>query len=251
MSRTAAVVLGLLLMAAQASRVEGQMSTARLSIRVPAEARLWIDDTLTPPRGEVRIFETPPLEPGFEYRYTLRAELGTVRATRTVSFRAGSNINVDLSAEFARADPAPGGKPAAETTKASEQLTGAEQEVLELTNQERDKAGLPRLRSHAKLARAAREHSANMARLGQLAHTLEGKGPAERLAELGYQSFGWGENVAGGQRTPQEALQSWMNSPGHRGNILSSDFTEIGVGIAGNNQGGFYFTQVFARPAGN
>lgn len=56
-----------------------------------------------------------------------------------------------------------------------------------------------------------------------------------------------GENIAMGQSTPQAVVQSWMNSSGHRANILSANFTEIGVGYAKGGTGGHYWTQLFIR----
>ncbi|KYH34777.1 cysteine-rich secretory protein family protein [Clostridium tepidiprofundi DSM 19306] len=57
-----------------------------------------------------------------------------------------------------------------------------------------------------------------------------------------------GENIALGQRTPKEVMNSWMNSPGHRSNILNPNYTEIGVGIAYSKDRGIYWTQMFIRP---
>jgi len=56
------------------------------------------------------------------------------------------------------------------------------------------------------------------------------------------------ENIAYGQNTPQEVMNSWMNSPGHRSNILSSSCTQIGVGAAKNSNGTIYWTQMFIKP---
>jgi uncharacterized protein YkwD len=123
-----------------------------------------------------------------------------------------------------------------------------EQEVLDLTNKERQAAGLPALKANEKLFKAARAHSANMAKQNELNHTLDGKGPGERLADAGYKPAGWAENCAQGQRTPQEALASWMNSEGHKANILGQH-AEIGIGIATSEGGVKYWTQVFANPA--
>src|SRR5262249_23571155 len=81
-------------------------------------------------------------------------------------------------------------------------LTKEEQEVLDLTNKERKDAGLAALKPNAKLFKAARDHSANMAAKNMIEHTLDGKGPAERLGDVGYKFTGLGENVAMGQRTP-------------------------------------------------
>lgn len=126
-------------------------------------------------------------------------------------------------------------------------LTKEEQEVLELTNKERQTAGLPALKPNKKLFIAARAHSANMAAKNELNHTLDCKGPGERLADAKYAHRGWAENCAAGQRTPAEAVMSWMNSDGHKANILSQH-AEIGIGIAATADGMRYWTQVFANP---
>jgi uncharacterized protein YkwD len=136
-------------------------------------------------------------------------------------------------------------KPAVEFT-----LSREEQGVLDLTNAERKKAGLPALRPNEKLFQAARAHSANMARQEVLAHTLDEQGPGDRIRKAGYRASTWGENCAAGQRTPEEAISSWMNSEGHRQNLLGQQFTEIGLGVAGSGSGMRYWTQVFATPAG-
>jgi uncharacterized protein (TIGR03000 family) len=239
---------------------------ATITVTLPADAVLTVENEPTRLRGSRRVFETPAVGPGTDYSYTLRAEViregQPVRVSKTIFFRAGSSVTVDLVALFERGQSRKQGEPANSSTgprtgnieneaKARpDTFARQEKEVVERTNQERKKAGLPPLQVNAKLSRAAREHSANMARLDRLDHMLEGKGPGERLAAVGYQSFGWGENCAAGQRTPEEALASWMQSPGHRGNILNGNYTEIGVGIAANERGGLYWTQVFGRPAG-
>src|SRR5262245_39708734 len=126
-------------------------------------------------------------------------------------------------------------------------LAKEEQEVLDLTNKERKDAGLPALKPHPKLFKAARDHSANMAKQGELNHTLDGKGPAERLADVGYKYRHWAENVATGQRTPAEVVKSWMGSEIHKANILS-EHKEIGIGVAKTADGTRYWTQVFGNP---
>lgn len=244
-----------------------QAASATITVTLPADAVLTVDNVPTGQRGSRRVFETTAVAPGLDFSYTLRAEVvrdgRPVRVSKTVLFRAGAAVTVDLGPLFDRtearnqealAGPASAPMPRSAEPGAKEQpvsFATQEQGVLDLTNQERKKADLPPLQQNAKLTRAAREHSANMARLDRLDHVLEGKGPGERLADIGYTSLGWGENVAAGQRTPEEALASWMQSPGHKGNILNQTYTEIGVGIAANDRGGLYYTQVFGRPAGN
>ena len=85
-----------------------------------------------------------------------------------------------------------------------------------------------------------------MAKQGELSHTFDGKGPAERLADVGYKHRGWAENVAMGLRTPAEIMQLWMGSEMHRANILSQH-TEVGIGVAAAADGTRYWTQVFGN----
>lgn len=226
----------------------GQAPTpARIVVKLPADAELYVDDVRFTRTGATRTIETPPLEPGERYSYTLRAvaERGgrTVSASKKIAFRAGETTRVDFG------ELRPAGEKAVKAEPGALRLSKDEQAVLDLVNEERQKAGLTPLRPSALLFRAARDHAANMASQDRLAHELDGKGPGERLQELGYRSFGWGENVAGGQRTPREAMESWLASEGHRANILNADFRELGVGLAPGPNGGRYWTQVFGRPA--
>jgi len=116
--------------------------------------------------------------------------------------------------------------------------------VLRLVNQERTKAGSPELRPHALLMTLARNHSSNMARQNNLDHVLDNKRPEERAKDAGYKSYS-GENVAYNQATPAEVMSAWMNSTGHRGNILKASSLYIGIGLVRNTRGDPYWTQVF------
>lgn len=121
-----------------------------------------------------------------------------------------------------------------------------EKEVVDKVNEARKAAGLPPLKIDATLMKAARQHSDNMAKIDRLEHVLDGKGPAERLSDLGMQPSFTGENVAQGQRSAAEAMETWMSSSGHRGNILNANYTHLGVAKA-DSPNGPYWTQVFAR----
>ena len=127
-------------------------------------------------------------------------------------------------------------------------LTPDEQRIVDLTNAARAQAGQPALVVSRRLARAARLHSANMAARGVMAHDLDGQSFSDRIRQTGYVSRTGAENVAASQTTPEEAVQSWLNSPGHRVNMLGGQFTQIGVGIATASNGAKYYTQVFATP---
>jgi uncharacterized protein YkwD len=130
-------------------------------------------------------------------------------------------------------------------------LSEAESQILELTNQERKKKELPLLRHNPVLSQLARAHSANMAKQGKMDHILDGKTPFDRMRDAGYQFKRGGENIAAGEAKVAltDVIRTWMESKGHRENILGTDFTEIGVGVAKGKDGQIYYTQVFAAPS--
>lgn len=113
------------------------------------------------------------------------------------------------------------------------------QKVVDLTNAERRANGLPELRVSGYLAQSAQSHADDMARRNYFAHNSpEGVAPRDRMLAVGYdpQTF-TGENIYyyyGNQVgiQPEAAVAWWMNSPGHRANILDARYTEIGVGLA-------------------
>ena len=124
--------------------------------------------------------------------------------------------------------------------------------VLELTNAERQKAGLAPLSPNAQLTNAAQTYSQVLATSGCFQHTC---GPvpnfAERDGQAGYMDWtSIGENIAAGYPTPEAVVAGWMASPGHRANILSPNFTEIGVGlVSSGGKYGTYWAQEFgSRP---
>jgi len=126
-----------------------------------------------------------------------------------------------------------------------------EARVIELINIERANAGLSALSAQGQLGSAAQLHSADMACNNYFSHTgLDGSSSGDRAQRQGYGSSFVGENIAAGYSSPESAVNGWMNSPGHKANILNADYTEIGVGYAfgGNSDYGSYWTAVFARP---
>lgn len=123
------------------------------------------------------------------------------------------------------------------------QLNQYEQQVVELTNQERAKYGLKPLAIDYELSRVAREKSRDMAVNNYFDHNSPVYGsPFDMMRSYGINYRTAGENIAKGQRSPQEVVNAWMNSPGHRANILSADFTHIGVGYVSQ---GNHWTQQF------
>ncbi|WP_371932311.1 CAP domain-containing protein [Bacillus sp. WLY-B-L8] len=134
----------------------------------------------------------------------------------------------------------PADKPA-EESKGS--LSAFEQKVVDLTNAERAKQGLPALKVDAALSKVARIKSEDMQKNHYFDHTSPTYGsPFDMMKQFGISYKSAGENIAQGQRTPEEVVQAWMNSAGHRANILNSGYTHIGVGYVEN---GNYWTQEF------
>jgi len=124
-----------------------------------------------------------------------------------------------------------------------------EQEVVRLVNAERAKNNQKPLKENWELSRVARTKSADMATQGYFSHTSPTYGsPFDMMKKFGIKYSSAGENIAYGQRTAAEVMKGWMNSPGHRRNILSPNFTEIGVGYATNSKGTPYWTQMFIKP---
>jgi uncharacterized protein YkwD len=123
--------------------------------------------------------------------------------------------------------------------------SAVEQEELDLTNSARASAGLPALVCDEALARAARLHSQDMCDQGYFSHTSrDGRSFTQRLDAQGASYGGAGENIAWGQRTPNEVHSAWMGSSGHRANILGSSFRRIGIGHV-DCGGSPYWTQDF------
>ena len=124
---------------------------------------------------------------------------------------------------------------------------GYANEVLNLVNQERATAGLPALQLDNDAVRAAKAHAEDMIGRSYFSHsTPEGWSPSDRVTMTGGTGFsGVGENIAFGQQTPAAVMTAWMNSSGHRANILNTSYTHIGIGVADSQ--GPYWVQVFLR----
>lgn len=147
----------------------------------------------------------------------------------------------------AKPTAAPTAEPTAKPTAAPVQTpsTASEfaSEVVRLVNEERAKAGLSALTTDATLTAAANKRAVETADV--FSHTRpNGESCFTVLSEYGIKYKTAGENIAYGQKTPEAVVNAWMNSAGHRKNILSSSFTKIGVGIykSGNT---YYWTQMF------
>ncbi|KAK9716837.1 hypothetical protein K7432_006625 [Basidiobolus ranarum] len=125
----------------------------------------------------------------------------------------------------------------------SSQQIGDVNLMLEAVNQERQKVGAPSLKLDSRLVAAAQAHSDYQARTKTLTHDEGSADPAERIRKAGVKYSAYGENVASGYSTIQQVMKGWMNSDGHRKNILNARFTHMGSGF---NNNGDYWTQDFA-----
>jgi uncharacterized protein YkwD len=134
-------------------------------------------------------------------------------------------------------------------------LSADEKALVDLVNQARKKEKLPPLTLNATLCKVARLHSQNMARQEMMKHELDGKRVKHRVEEAGYDYRVVCENLgeASGDTDapappPADVHQKWMDSKGHKANILHPRVTEIGLSIARSKKGTYYYTQVFASP---
>ena len=123
-----------------------------------------------------------------------------------------------------------------------------EKEVVRLVNEERAKRGLKELTYNWELSRVARYKSQDMKDNRYFSHTSPVYGsPFQMMKDFGITYKSAGENIARGQRSPQAVVNAWMNSSGHRANILNASFTQIGVGYVAE---GNYWTQMFIGKQG-
>jgi uncharacterized YkwD family protein/spore coat assembly protein SafA len=122
-------------------------------------------------------------------------------------------------------------------------VTSYEQEVIRLVNEIRVQNGLGRLTYDWELGRVARYKSQDMHDNRYFSHTSPVYGtPFQMIRSFGISYRSAGENIAHGQTSPQAVVNAWMNSSGHRANILNASFTQIGVGYVAD---GHYWTQMF------
>ena len=125
-------------------------------------------------------------------------------------------------------------------------ISSIEKQVITLTNAQRAQYGLAPLTINWELSRMARYKSQDMVDHNYFDHNSPVYGsPFQMMKSFGISYSTAGENIAMGQRTPQEVVTAWMNSPGHRANILNKNFKQIGVGAVQAANGSIYWTQEF------
>lgn len=219
----------------------GQL-TWEVSTTDPAPAGYRVTLAADDPTPDTVIYEGPetscelgPLEPGTRYYWQVAAEGGDGRTTTGPVW--------EFTTEAVPTEPTP------------EPLPAFAAEVVELTNAERAKVGCPALVVSPQLTEAALAHSSDMALSDFFSHTsLDGRSPWDRIKATGYTYSRAAENIAAGYSSPAGVVAAWMNSDGHRANMLNCALTEIGVGYyyhAGDDGRVWYrhyWTQDFATP---
>ena len=136
--------------------------------------------------------------------------------------------------------------PSGEDVETDGEISAFAEEVARLVNEERAKAGLPLLTVDPGAAAAAQIRAKEIQT--SFSHTRpDGRNFSTALTEAGARFAGAGENIAYGQATPRQVMDVWMNSSGHRANILNESYTSIGVGYERNSAGVAYWTQLFIR----
>lgn len=137
-------------------------------------------------------------------------------------------------------------KPGNSETETVSSVNSMEKQVASLTNSKRKAAGLGNLTLDSQLSKLARMKAEDMAKKGYFSHTSPTYGSAfDMMKKYGVSYRTAGENIAKGQKTPEAVMNGWMNSSGHRANILSSTYTHIGVGYAKDSKGNTYWVQIF------
>ncbi|HBE9108101.1 CAP domain-containing protein [Clostridioides difficile] len=128
----------------------------------------------------------------------------------------------------------------------SENFSAYQKEVVDLVNVERAKAGLNPLTLDSSISNVATKKSQDMIDNNYFSHNSPTYGsPFDMLKKFGISYKTAGENIAMGQKTPKEVVNAWMNSEGHRKNIMNPNFSKIGVGVAQKSGGSIYWTQIF------
>ncbi|MFI6743031.1 CAP domain-containing protein [Nonomuraea sp. NPDC050451] len=244
-----------------------ESNECRVSVARPAISALRIQtsavrrDCVRPALLRIRVMravpgDDPVVKSGAtrKGRITLKmpCKPGTYYAVAT-DYRGGSAKSKAVRLTCVTPTPTPttretGAPPASETKEATTSVgTALEKEVVRLTNAERAKGGCDPLKHDARLRRAAFGHSADMAKNDYFDHdSQDGRDMVDRIRATGFSGSTLAENIAMGQRSAAEVVRGWMNSDGHRRNIMNCSYTLIGVGAAKDAQGQIYWTQDFA-----
>jgi uncharacterized YkwD family protein len=219
-------------------------AAAALSIASPLGEKANAAENPTNVQQKVYVYQGSNLNELNSYLQKYFANLGIKFSTNTTTqtqTQQPAQTTTQTNTQTPAQQPATTTEQTQTTTSGS--LSAYEQKVVDLTNQERAKYGLAALKVDTALSQVAREKSLDMNKNGYFSHTSPTYGsPFDMMKQFGISYQYAGENIAMGQRTPEEVVQAWMNSEGHRKNILSANFNYIGVGYV---EQGNYWTQMF------
>ncbi|MEU8828186.1 CAP domain-containing protein [Streptomyces sp. NPDC048636] len=194
-------------------------------------------------RGD-RSERTPSASWSASPRHTKSAPASTAAPSSATPTRTAPAKATTKAATTKAAAPSSSAAPASTTATKDSGSSSLQDQIVALVNKERAKVGCKSVNVDTKLTKAAQAHSEDMAKHNDMSHTgSDGSSPDDRIERAGYSWSAYGENVAYGYSSPESVMEGWMNSSGHRANILNCDFKEIGVGHA---QPGHYWTQDFA-----
>jgi uncharacterized protein YkwD len=175
----------------------------------------------------------------------------------TTAPTTGPTTPVTPTAEPTKPTTAPSTSTSAPATTTAPSTGGTQTQkfqaqVLALTNAERKKAGCNvALTANTALTKAAQDHAEDMLKNNYFEHnSQDGTSPFDRMTAAGYKWSGAAENIAAGQATPESVMTSWMNSPGHKANILNCGLKDLGVGYAAGSGAAYgqYWVQDFGSP---
>ena len=227
----------------------------------PEETSL-VEDTEEPSPTSDSELDTPEpsLTPGSTQLPTPTKPPATTKPTKPPATTKPTDPPADTNTPLPPGDtntpapPTPTDPPAPTPVCAPTGNSSYESQVISLINAERTAEGLPALAQNSSLTQAARRHSADMACTDIFSHTgSDGSAPWDRVSAAGYSWSRVTENIAASSYqyfSPASVVNMWMNSPGHKANILDANVIHIGVGFRYFDNGGYdaYYTANFARP---
>jgi uncharacterized protein YkwD len=209
-----------------------------------------------PSVSEDGTLRTPALLVAMAASFTLAAACPALAEEITIGVDTGTVAEtVDEVTQTASPDASASGSGCAGADTVPGSLRAAKRATLCLLNRERAARGLRPVHLNHRLSVAAKRHSRDMVQRRYFDHTSpSGSTFTARVSRAGYHFSSLGENIAwgsGSYATPRSIMRSWMNSPGHRANILRSKFREIGIGIVAGTpvgiSGGAVYTTEFGR----
>ncbi|MDY7088815.1 MAG: CAP domain-containing protein [Actinomycetota bacterium] len=214
---------------------------AALAKHGPSQSGSWMIDRSQPDSWETE----RPQRRAWDADRSRRRTWETDRPQRRTWETAPDRPTTPAPAKPTPATPAPAKPTPSGSTPASSTDQALQSEINRLINVQRESNGCAALTVNDQLTTAARDHSAWMARTGTFSHTGEGGSTFVARARAAGYAQPSAENIAMGYRSAAQVVDGWMNSSGHRANILNCRSTTVGVGVVRTSDGTPYYTQDF------